>query len=104
MKFHLILIAAVALPQVAAADVSGSHEALGTMQATMDFCVKVSPRVAERFHEQAGSAMQVPGEELAAVQSDPGYKEAYASTRAALEQSAAQEAIEVCNGLLDADK
>lgn len=103
MKIHSILCAAaIAVPQLALAEASSTGMSLGTVQATLDFCVQVNPGGAAKYREQLGQMTRdVPGQELDEARQTPEYKEAYEETRASLGAVAMDDAREACVGLLE---
>ena len=102
MKFNRILLAAVVLPQFAVAETAVTHQALATVQATLDFCAQVNPAAATNYRQQTGILVQgLAEEERDKLRAASEYREAYASTRDALQQVAVQDAVAACNGSLE---
>lgn len=107
MKIHriLCLCAAITLPQLALAERPFTNQSLGTTQSTVDFCARINPGAASKYHEQAGLLVQgVPEQEVAKVRDSDEYKEAYAKASASLGEVAKKDAEEACNSFLETDK
>ena len=104
MKIRHILVAAMALPQLALADLPITRQGLGTVQAALDFCAQINPGGAAKYREHAEYMMQgVSREELAELRAADEYKEVYLSVSTALGQVATQEAVETCSSFLVTD-
>jgi hypothetical protein len=99
MKIHriLCLCAVIWLPQLALAEVSFSSQALGMVQATLEFCARVDPRDAATFHAQEGNLVRgVSSPELAGAQGTSDYKQAYDLISTALRRLERDDAAETC--------
>jgi hypothetical protein len=104
MKHHriLCLCAAMALPQIALAELAFTAEALGRVQSTLDFCAEGQPRAATKYQEQAKILVQgVPKDKVDKVRSTDEYKGAYESAREELGKVSKHDVAEACTGFLE---
>jgi hypothetical protein len=104
MNLHgiLCLCAMVGLPQLGRADLPFTPQALGTVQATIDFCARTDPSREEKYQEHAKSFVQgLPEKEVNAARRSPAYKAAYESASQALEKAPKQDGDEACHGFIE---
>jgi hydroxypyruvate isomerase len=99
MKIHRILClsAVIWLPQLAQAELLFTNQALGMVQATLDFCARVDARDAATFHAQETNLVRdVSNQELAGARSNSEYKQAYDLISTALNKVERGDAAETC--------
>ena len=107
MKIDRILcvVAAVALPELALADLPFTGQALGTVQGTVDFCAKIKPDVAKKYQEFAKRMVQdIPEEEVSKVRDTDEYQAAYEEVSRALAEVPKHQAAESCASALEQDQ
>lgn len=100
MKIHCILCAAaIAFPQLAQAELPFTTQSLGTVDATVDFCVRAHPAAAMKYQQQARLMVREVSEEgVDKVRNSDEYKAAYTQASAALRELHKQDAEQACNG------
>lgn len=105
MKIHCILcVAAITFPQFAMAEISSTGQSLGSVQATMDFCSQINPVATTKYQKQVDlMTREVPRQELDKTRQMDEYKTAYEQARTALGKASKQDAVEACNGFLEAN-
>jgi hypothetical protein len=97
----LLLVALVFAP-LAQAKVSITPEALGQVEALLNFCVSVNPKVAELVKDRAKMAIpDASEEELKKIRSSNEYKDAYAATTKELAKVSKEKGVQACQALLD---
>lgn len=102
MKIQHILLAAIALPQIAMAESFFTYQSLGAVQSTVDFCAQTHPQNAAKYQEQARIMLQeIAAEDLDKARSSVEYKEAYDQASSILGKVTQIEVDEACDGLLE---
>jgi hypothetical protein len=108
MKPHRILglYAVTLLARIALADEPAvSAQALGTTEATLDFCTQVDPRNADRYQAQIKILAQGASEKaLAKVRKSDEYKQAYDSTTEMFAGIKQRDAVRTCTDSLVANQ
>jgi hypothetical protein len=94
----LLLCSAIALPQLAMADLASTNPAgLGDVHALLAYCAKVDPANAGSFNAQWNSIVGgATGKQLDSVEDGGAYKKGYDSLLAVLEKLPKQEAAAIC--------
>jgi hypothetical protein len=93
----LLLCAAIALPGLASANSEISPQAVGIVQAVLDFCAKVDPKDAASFQAQGRKLTGGLSEhDLASLRGTPEYQDAFAGISDALGKSAPKDAARTC--------
>ena len=102
----LSLCAAAMLSQFAlAGEPSVSAPALGTIEATLDFCARVNPKAAEQYWQQAKALLQGVSDKTAAeIRKSDEYRQAYDSTAEMIAKVPEQDALRTCVESLAANK
>ncbi len=106
MKIYRILIlslvAAVAFPQMAGANLTMTPQALGVVEGTLNTCAKVDPESAAKY-KQRGEAFVADAtkEELEKARSTSEYKDSYDSTTNELEKAPKDQTIKACKAFLE---
>ena len=99
MKIHRILCCcgALALPQLASADLPFSGESFGRLEATLTFCAQVNPRATAQYESQLKVLVKdLPQKEISKVRDTTEYREAYDSISAELGKVPKDQAIKAC--------
>ena len=102
MRFHSLVFCctAIALPQLALAQLPFSNDALGKLERTLGYCAQVNPKVAAKYQELAKRLVQgVPENDLLEARATAEYKNSYDSTGAELAKVSKDEAVKACDGL-----
>jgi hypothetical protein len=92
----LLLCAAIALPALASANSEISPQAVGIVQAILDFCAKVDPKDSDSFEALGKKLTGLSGHDLATLRGNPAYQDALAGISDALAQSAPKDAARTC--------
>src|SRR5882762_5587003 len=94
---HILCLCALALPQLALAELPFTNEALGKVEGTLDFCSSVHPEGAAKYHKQAellvGTALK---KDVEAARKTTEYQAAYASIGAELGKVPKDQATKAC--------
>jgi len=82
-----------------------SAPALGTTEATLDFCAKADPKSADGYWQQGKLLLQgVPEKTAAEVRKSDEYRQAYDSTAEMIGKVPEQDAMRACSGSLAANR
>jgi hypothetical protein len=106
MKINHIVILSLAVgfgfPQLAGAKLSMTPQALGFVEATLNYCGKVDPASAEKYkaREKAfvGDATE---DELDKARTTGEYKDSYGSRTSDLEKVPKEQTVKTCTAFLD---
>jgi hypothetical protein len=102
MRFHSLVLccSAVALPQLASAQVPFSNDALGKLERTLSYCAEVNPNAASEYQELSKRLLQgVPEKDLSEARATAEYRDSYDSTGAELATVSKDEATKACDAL-----
>jgi hypothetical protein len=102
MRFHSLVLccAAIALPQLASAQIPFSNDALGKLERTLSYCAEVNPNAASKYQELSKRLLQgVPEKNLSDARATAEYKDSYDSIGAELAKVSKDEAAKACDGL-----
>jgi hypothetical protein len=104
MKWFRILCLAfvfVAAPQLSPAAPDAPPDALGRVEATVNFCVQADAEWADKYKEIGKkSAANMSDKQLANARNSTQYKEAYRATSTELAKIPANKAVETCREAL----
>jgi hypothetical protein len=102
----LTLCAAAALAQLSLAEEPAlSAPALGTTEATLDFCAQADPKSADRYWQQGKLLLQgVPEKTAAEIRNSGEYRQAYDSAAEMIGKVSRQDAIRACAESLAANR
>ena len=92
----LLLCAAIASPALASANSEIAPQAVGIVQAILDFCAKVDPKDSDSFEALGKKLTGLSGHDLATLRGNPAYQDAFAGISDALAQSAPKDAARTC--------
>ncbi|HEY4039247.1 MAG TPA: hypothetical protein VGM15_10530 [Burkholderiaceae bacterium] len=99
VKGILFLCSLAVVPQLAMA-AQPSPQMLGIAQAVADFCSKVDPRDAAAFQGIWKNMASMPAAQLASVEADSTFKQAYQQANAFLAQFSSEEAQAGCKAIV----
>jgi hypothetical protein len=103
LRRMMVLCIAVGAVQIASAGLPFSGQAFATVQATIDFCSRATPKDATKYQDRARALVQgLPAGEVAKARDSDEYKSTYEETSAALGKLTKKQADDACHGLLDA--
>ena len=98
----LCCCAAVALPQLASADLPFSNDAFGKIESVMTYCAELNPQAAAQYQAEAKALVQgVPAKAVLEARETMEYREAYDSAVAEIEKAPKDQVVQVCNGFLE---
>jgi hypothetical protein len=105
IRIALACCVALALPQLALADLPFSQDALGKIESVLKFCAKENPKSASLLEAQGKMLVNnVPEKSLVEARASAEYKDAYDVTADSLEKATKEEAAKTCNGFLVANQ
>jgi len=97
----LSLAALIALPLLALAAPPVPPKALGSVEATVNFCVRVDSKSADKYKEWGKSLVRDMSEkELADARDSSDYKETYDAITVELDKVPTEKAVEACRASL----
>ena len=98
--FRLIgAVAAVALPQFALANSSVSPQALGTVQAVVDYCLRVDPADASRIRAQQTALLKgLSSQTITGLRGSSDYQQSYELISGLLGKISSHEGAQSCKG------
>jgi hypothetical protein len=99
VKSVLLLCSVAALPQLATA-AQPSPEMLGIAQAVANFCSKVDPSDAATFQGIWKNIASMPATQLASVEANSSFKQAYQQANALLAQFSERDAEAGCKAIV----
>jgi hypothetical protein len=107
MKIHRILCLgiAIALPELAFAEIPFDIQTLAQIDGVIDYCSQLKPETAD-VYKQLGKLMEksVPEKDLEAARNSKDYKEARKSVSEGISKVNKEEAAKSCSDFLKADK
>ena len=90
---------ALAVPQLASAELPFANGTFGQLEGTLAFCAQVNPSAAMQYQEQGRLLVKgVAAKELAAARESAEYREAYDSMAAELGKISKDDAVKTCAG------
>jgi hypothetical protein len=103
MKLYLVLglVAILSIPQLVLAAPPVPPKALGSVEATIDFCSRVDSKSADKYKEWGKLLVRDMSEkELAETRGSSEYKETYDALSAELEKLPKEKAVDACRASL----
>jgi hypothetical protein len=103
MKLYLVLglVAILSIPQLVLAAPPVPPKALGSVEATIDFCSRVDSKSADKYKEWGKLLVRDMSEkELAEARGSSEYKETYDALSAELEKLPKEKAVDACRASL----
>lgn len=103
MKINRISLAcaAIAVPQLALADLPFAAGEFGNLETTLKFCAELQPESAAKYKEIAKRYVgNVPEKDLAEARRTPEYQQAYETNGEFLANLPKERVIEACNSFL----
>jgi hypothetical protein len=107
MKIHHALCAAaiIALPNVALAADPVPANALGMIEATVNYCAAADAKSADQYKEFGKAVVrEMTEKQLADARKSAEYKESYENITTELKKIPAEKAVESCHAALQSDK
>ena len=104
MKIYrtLCLGAAIALPQLALAELPMANDALGQAESALDFCSKANPKAAAKYKVRGKTLVGNASEkDLADARSSGEYKDTYNAVKTVLGKLSKDEAAKICSDALE---
>ncbi len=101
----LCIVAVMAIPSLAMAELPFSKAGLAQVEATLDFCSHVSPQAAERFKDHGNRLKKsLPSTELEEARKSEEYQKVYEFMVTELGKVAKAEAVRACTSFFEEKK